>query len=493
MYQLESQEASRGYYEVSHIRFCYDGRFVAMFGRVELERSIYRVCKKIGSRTHTFDDRNKKPKVFEPFVTRVYKSNNEKCLMGFYMFNNNKQLETNFLELNIDYQSNVGIRWKTDMDPRYMDTHEIKITCLTFNYHLKCGYITIGKVKYLIRFGKHTIQLCWASPHSKKEDNIGAEDKLLYIRVYKGPDYGLRCSWNIYDVSTIKFVGDQPLVRLLVNIRNKPYWYAWFLFGKILLSHVKKKLKLLNQPLENIDINSNFFSTISGSRTLAMLVFFSEGRRIIVLIVEKPVPISSFSYHRPFYELFRLLFNRMLLDSKKLGPGCLSASTDALIFLPENGSDRLLDSSKKLLYLNIEADKLAILRPELNINSSRIQTVANFRALESHSIKEQLQTFYAFNILLSTQVAKYFQEKFNDKITSEVDSSLGSFTIKTANLSADNAFVNWFKAFFRRGYTLMTSTVEGIKQRGKEVWASHFAEKLYWHKKLEFRKKQTDY
>lgn len=33
------------------------------------------------------------------------------------------------------------------------------------------------------------------------------------------------------------------------------------------------------------------------------------------------------------YDLFELVFNRVLSDSKKIGPGCLSALTDALIYL----------------------------------------------------------------------------------------------------------------------------------------------------------------
>lgn len=177
-----------------------------------------------------------------------------------------------------------------------------------------------------------------------------------------------------------------------------------------------------------------------------MLASFPEGRRIIVLIVKKPVPISIFSYLRPLskitketpkdiveamecwekinttikkpfsklaklfsnyvdnseevsngteeeeivirstcnpvqyrsseplkiesgicdiktmatnenvltvlietlsYDLFRLLFNRILLDSKKLGPGCLSSLTDALVFLQEAGSGELKLSYKR--------------------------------------------------------------------------------------------------------------------------------------------------
>lgn len=199
---------------------------------------------------------------------------------------------------------------------------------------------------------------------------------------------------------------------------------------------VKTEL-LIKSAVGNIDVESNFFSTIAGSRTLAMLASFKSGREIIKLIVFKTIPISIFSYartapkvridedekywndvkksllkrfHNKFrygdnstqqdaqseyytqsqygiqseqqgtlgapdkisyrsskqkpslsehcshqsiagnenvltvlieelnYDLYKLLFNRILSDSKKLGPGCLSALTDALLFLQEEGN-----------------------------------------------------------------------------------------------------------------------------------------------------------
>lgn len=233
VYQLKSPEIRSEDFEISHIRFCYGGRYVAMSGwagenvifkiwHLESERSIYRVCKEVGQRTYG----EVKLKVFEPFVTRRYNSSNKKCLMGFYMSNKNGKLETKFLEFNIDCQSYDGFRWEnTDETLRYKNEYEIRNNLLDFQ-HLRCGYITIGEVEYLIRFGKHTIQLWWVSPESKKKDKIGDKDKLLYIRAYKGPDYGLRYSfretWMIHDFRSIKFVGDKPLGRLLVNIRDTP-------------------------------------------------------------------------------------------------------------------------------------------------------------------------------------------------------------------------------------------------------------------------------
>lgn len=184
-----------------------------------------------------------------------------------------------------------------------------------------------------------------------------------------------------------------------------------------------KTEQLIRAAIDNIDIESNFFSTIAGSRTLAMLASFKSGREIIKSIVVKPIPISIFSYARPIsklpdpdedederyeriqsekrkrekqakmerksgevsgsgaqetstrtvslyrdsimklctvtedkqsiasnenvltvlidelsYDMYRLLFNRILSDSKKMGPGCLSSLTEALLLLQEEGN-----------------------------------------------------------------------------------------------------------------------------------------------------------
>lgn len=178
-----------------------------------------------------------------------------------------------------------------------------------------------------------------------------------------------------------------------------------------------KTEQLIRSAIDNIDVESNFFSTIAGSRTLAMLASFKKGREIIKAIVVKPIPISIFSYARPIsnlpdpdedederyerkqfekrkrekwetmerklgktqesrktaslyrdsitkpstatensqsiasnenvltvlidelsYDMYRLLFNRILSDSKKMGPGCLSSLTEALLLLQEEGN-----------------------------------------------------------------------------------------------------------------------------------------------------------
>lgn len=179
---------------------------------------------------------------------------------------------------------------------------------------------------------------------------------------------------------------------------------------------LRKTKELIESSVNDIDIESKFFSTIAGSRTLAMLASFKDGRQVIKSILEKEIPISIFSYARTIkketphkdkeslrnnidnlkeilgvnkteipaprleppldsdsaaityrnselnlivqppknldiiagnenvltvlieeldHKLYKFLFNRILSDAKKLGPGCFFALTDALLFLQE--------------------------------------------------------------------------------------------------------------------------------------------------------------
>lgn len=108
---------------------------------------------------------------------------------------------------------------------------------------------------------------------------------------------------------------------------------------------------------------SRYFTTISGSNTLAMLASFQDGRDIIFQILQTDhLPINIIGYvridaltekkgefvHRNEnaltilieqfdYELFDLLFNRVLLYSANLGVGAFCAITETLVFLQGRG------------------------------------------------------------------------------------------------------------------------------------------------------------
>jgi hypothetical protein len=113
------------------------------------------------------------------------------------------------------------------------------------------------------------------------------------------------------------------------------------------------------------ETESEYFTTISGSNTIAMLASFEAGRDIIFDIIRtEELPISLFSYVRKNaateeednyvsrnenaltiliekldYDLYELLFNRIVFHSRELGIGSFSAITDAVLFLQDRGDE----------------------------------------------------------------------------------------------------------------------------------------------------------
>ncbi|KAG2230414.1 hypothetical protein INT48_007256 [Thamnidium elegans] len=477
-YQLKSQESGLvDNFEVSHIRFCYSGRYVAMSGwegnevvfeiwHLESERSIYKISRNVGERAANFDATSKQLKVFEPFVTKVYNRNSEKCLVGFYMSNNSNHLKTNFLELKMDSVCEpISIIREDSNGPRYMFDNTAWDTSLSSEL-VKRKYINIGEEKLLVRFDEYTVQLWKIESDYTAGQLIGNGDELLYIRAYKGPyygrDYSFRDTWKICNYNSIKFIGGNASGRILVNIMKalnedgspnynfKDYHteeiflplcgvgnqekfdghklesacqalhFLREIYGfnsvteacyKDDLNKLRSKTEeLVKSSVESIDSTSSYFSNITGSREY-----------IIKLIIAKNISIAIFSHHRPLSELkekytdeylqedildwcnhnkifqwsqsllkkainvkalfhldnttydattidnipdddstrtiatnenvltvliekasndlFNLLFNRILLDSKELGPGCLLSLMDALVFLQEGNSD----------------------------------------------------------------------------------------------------------------------------------------------------------
>ncbi|KAL7310470.1 hypothetical protein PS15m_009966 [Mucor circinelloides] len=217
---------------------------------------------------------------------------------------------------------------------------------------------------------------------------------------------------------------------------------------------------------------SKYFTTISGSNTLAMLASFELGREIIFDIIEtEELPITLFSYVRSSssqavpgktmdtsenaltilieefdYDLYELMFNRVILYSKQLGTGCFSAITDALIFLQERGNrDLLLSSTQKLSYLQIDKRILTILTSEvgeeMHMSTLHKDLVPDLRDLESHSTREQV-TKYSNHWLLqgwlehiyywwSFYVTHYCKQEFKKTWT---------------RITTDNFIVNFFKS-----------------------------------------------
>ncbi|KAG2229372.1 hypothetical protein INT48_000909 [Thamnidium elegans] len=199
------------------------------------------------------------------------------------------------------------------------------------------------------------------------------------------------------------------------------------------------------------------------------------------------------------YKLFKLLFNRVLSDSKTLGTGSLSVLTEVVLFLQEIDSELLLPSIKKLSYLRISEDKVGLLGQELeNYKSSydfHYKDVADIANLEPYAITEELQSYTYDGWILTT--------------------SLMEGTVDILNVSSSNGFASLFKAFsnvwlfiygvwdpvtqgdagdskmimvmcilfsftivlifFNVIIALMSSAVEEVRNRGRKAWVDHFA------------------
>lgn len=108
---------------------------------------------------------------------------------------------------------------------------------------------------------------------------------------------------------------------------------------------------------------SSYFTTISGSNSLALLASFPDGRSILFQVIQdKEATISLFSYvseeantDEAFttesrsenaltiliksleFDLYNLLLNRVLLHAQNLGEGSFSAVADSLVFLQSRG------------------------------------------------------------------------------------------------------------------------------------------------------------
>ncbi|KAL9545880.1 hypothetical protein MBANPS3_006934 [Mucor bainieri] len=167
---------------------------------------------------------------------------------------------------------------------------------------------------------------------------------------------------------------------------------------------------------------SRYFTTISGSNTLAMLACFQEGRDILFQILQtEEFAINLFTYVRHFattekmgefvnkkenaltvliekfdYELFDLLFNRILLFSTSLGVGAFCAITDTMIFLQGRGETIVFQKScKKLKFLAMNSDAGQIARNQWDCR--RIMGVdvlhksnAEFTDFSSYATEEQI-------------------------------------------------------------------------------------------------------
>ncbi|KAI8641625.1 hypothetical protein BD408DRAFT_444199 [Parasitella parasitica] len=391
--------------------------------------------------------------------------------------------------------------------------HELD-NSLTEHNGLTCFQRNIEDRSYLLRFGRNTIQL-WKVASFENGSTITKDDKLIYIRAFKVPFYSFneayKETWAICESNALReSVNHFPQqgriivsikrdagpggqncpnehhhteeIYLPVNCMNNPHdasfirEYHYVESACQALHYLWKTIQNRNETnqrelqKENMDYiyeqtknivkrsirsmrarESKYFTTISGSNTLAMLASFEAGREVIFDIIETDeLPFTLFSYVSSSlnktgqvvntrenaltvlieefdYDLYQLMFNRLIYHSKQLGTGCFSAVTDALIFLQERGNrDLLLLSTQKLSFLQIDRKFLTILKSEvgeeMHMSTLRKDLVPDFRDLESHSTKEQI-TKYSNKWLLrgwidhifywwSFYIVYYFKRRF---------------------------------------------------------------------------------
>ncbi|KAL7320004.1 hypothetical protein PS15m_003076 [Mucor circinelloides] len=190
---------------------------------------------------------------------------------------------------------------------------------------------------------------------------------------------------------------------------------------------MKQTKRLAEQSIKQMKKEkSRYFTTISGSNTLAMLASFQDGRDIIFQILQTDdLPINIIGYVRVDaltekkgesvdrnenaltilieqfdYELFDLLFNRVLLYSANLGIGAFCAITETLVFLQGRGETVVFQNCcKKLKFLAMKSDfgKLGKnqwdIRMVMSVDILHKSTSAEFSDFSSHTTQEQISKF----------------------------------------------------------------------------------------------------
>lgn len=243
VYQLKSSLTTEEVKDITvyHIRFCYDGRYISVSGTegdsvffevwyVEAEKLVYRktvnTFEKIPPCKVSHDDQviPNSSKFVRPFVMRVNDDNQNKYLKGVYTSFENNTFTVNELKLDIDIPGDqvddvLKINWVTKNPSSKLADYEI-ITGPKRLQHLKCGDFKINEKTFLILFGRHMVQIWEMASGSIEQES--ENDQLVYIRAYKGPDYGVcysfRENWRIQQFESIKFIGGISSGRAIVNI-----------------------------------------------------------------------------------------------------------------------------------------------------------------------------------------------------------------------------------------------------------------------------------
>ncbi|KAL7308286.1 hypothetical protein PS15m_012153 [Mucor circinelloides] len=179
------------------------------------------------------------------------------------------------------------------------------------------------------------------------------------------------------------------------------------------LLYNKTRDKVISCVDQMIKIKSRYFTTISGSNSLALLSKFADGRDILFKVIQhEEMALCLFTYihnmanteeqgkradrnenaliiliEEQEFALYDLLLNRVILHAEELGAGCYIAITDALIFLESRGdTDVLRSSCRKLQFLNINPEILPIVVDEI-LKSLSVKTLHKKLKMEFQDLK----------------------------------------------------------------------------------------------------------
>ncbi|KAI8976472.1 hypothetical protein BDB01DRAFT_853115 [Pilobolus umbonatus] len=176
--------------------------------------------------------------------------------------------------------------------------------------------------------------------------------------------------------------------------------------------------RLVKEEVQNIiQYESRYFSTISGSNTMALLASFPVGQAILQdIFMHSKIPINIFSYegkipdskkkkhnyrglkenvltvliNQDNFNLANFIFIKNIRDSKLLGPGQFTALMDTLLYLQSRENvELLLTFTKRLSYIRTYRHSYPTLDQETNeyniteIADSTLYTLESYCSLET--------------------------------------------------------------------------------------------------------------
>ncbi|KAI8976471.1 hypothetical protein BDB01DRAFT_347644 [Pilobolus umbonatus] len=311
----------------------------------------------------------------------------------------------------------------------------------------------------VLRFGLHTVQL-WR----KTTDSENMKDhELLFIRAHKPRCDDTQNMFNdnlrLVESHEIRFMTDGRIQITLENLSQiqiqdelflpihrdgedycslesvcRALHYLSVFPIKIYGDHrqqykilYKKTHQLLEKEIEYLTDKSQYFCTLSGSNTMAILASFEDGQDLLYdLFAIKQIPFSIFSFKQEVQlenvltvlidedndTLAHFLYNKIIVNSKLLGPGVFLGLVDTLLYLQYKGNIELLLKFTKNL------SNLCAIGPGYpSFNTQKTHDIMNISNQPDSNI-EKLYTYNWFSVLWYKLRLQDRKKKWIIKITS---------------------------------------------------------------------------